>query len=208
MFDQVLPGDTKKYLAVLAEKNILPDKTYLAGGTAIALQLGHRVSYDLDFFTSQEFETPQVLKSLKNIEFKLDRTDWGTILGNFPTVKFSLFYYQYPLIENAIDYQNIKIAGLKDLVASKIGAISSRGTKRDFVDVYYIFKDGKAGNFNDFLKYYDQRFKNLASQKFHIIKSLTYFDDADKEEDPKMLIADYSWEEIKKTLKDEIKKLI
>ena len=51
MFDKVLPGDTKKYLALLAERNILPDKTYLAGGTAIALQLGHRVSYDLDFFT-------------------------------------------------------------------------------------------------------------------------------------------------------------
>lgn len=209
MFEQVLPGNTQKYLALLAEKNILPSKTYLAGGTAIALQLGHRISYDLDFFSCEEFKTEKVLEELKRIEgFKLDRTDWGTILGNFPNCKFSLFYYQYPLIEETKDYLGIKIAGLKDLAASKIGAISSRGTKRDFVDIYYILKNAKVGNLQDFLVYYDSRFKNLASQKIHILKSLQYFTDADQEEDPKMLVSDYSWEKVKQFLIFEVEKLV
>lgn len=209
MFKQVLPGNTQKYLALLAEKNILPEKTYLAGGTAIALQLGHRISYDLDFFTYEEFKTEKVLEDLKKIEgFQLDRTDWGTILSNFPHCKFSLFYYQYPLAEEMKNYLGIKIAGLKDLAASKIGAISSRGTKRDFVDIFYILKQGNIGSLEDFLNYYNQRFQNLAAQKIHILKSLTYFLEADKEEDPKMLIEDYSWENVKTFIIEEAKKLI
>lgn len=209
MFDQVLPGNTKKYLALLAKKNILPAETYLSGGTAAALQLGHRISYDLDFFTSKKFEIERVLEELKNTnEFKLDRIDWQTILGNFPGCKFSIFYYQYSLIEKPLDYLGIKIASLKDLVASKIGAIATRGKKRDFTDLYYILKDGKSGNINDFLLYYDQRFQNLASQRYHIIKSLDYFADADKDEDPKMLVDNYSWEEVKKVLQEEVRKLI
>jgi len=209
MFEQVLPGNTQKYLALLAEKNILPEKTYLAGGTAIALQLGHRISYDLDFFSYEEFKTEKVLENLKRIDgFKLDRTDWGTILGNFPSCKFSLFYYQYPLTEELKDYLGTKIAGLKDLAASKIGAISSRGTKRDFVDIYYILKKGNVGSLDDFLNYYNQRFQNLAIQKVHILKSLEYFLDADKEEDPKMLVGDYSWENVKAFIGEEVKKLI
>lgn len=209
MFEQSLFGDTKKYLAILVKEDILPEGTYLAGGTAIALQLGHRISYDLDFFTGENFEMEKILEKLSALEnFKIDRTDWGTILGSFPNVKFSLFYYKYPLIENTIDFAGIKIASLQDLAASKIGAISSRGTKRDFVDIYYIIKNGNAGALREILDYYGQRFQNLASQKFHIIKSLTYFADADKEEDPKMLIADYSWEKVKESLTDEVRKLI
>lgn len=209
MFDKVLYGDTKKYLALLAEKNILPQDSYLAGGTAVALQLGHRISYDLDFFSSEQFETEKVLEKLRNTaDFKLDRTDWQTILGNFPDCKFSLFYYQYPLIENPKDFLGLKIASVKDSVASKIGAISSRGTKRDFTDIYYILKIGNVGTLEDFLSYYDRRFKNLASQKVHILKSLEYFEDADKEEDPKMLVSDYSWDKVKKALKEEVRKLI
>lgn len=209
MFDRALYGETKKYLAILVQEKILPIETYLAGGTAIALQLGHRISYDLDFFTPKEFKTEEVLEKLAKLEnFKIDRTDWGTILGNFPTIKFSFFYYQYPLIGKTTDYLGIKIASLKDLAAGKIGAISSRGTKRDFIDLYHILQSGQAGNLQDFLTYYNQRFQNLASQKIHILKSLEYFADADKEEDPKMLIDDYSWETVKKTLRDEVKKLI
>ncbi len=123
-------------------------------------------------------------------------------------MKFSLFYYQYPLIEETIDYQGIAVASLKDLVTSKIGAISSRGTKRDFIDLYYLLQSGKVGNLQDFLEYYDERFKNLASQKVHILKSLNYFTDADREEDPKMLTPDYSWEKVKNTLQEEVEKLI
>jgi len=209
MFDEVLLGNTKKYLALLAEKNILPSKAYLAGGTAIALQLGHRISYDLDFFTPSKFQLEEILHKLKIFtEFKLDRTAWGTILGDFPNCKFSLFYYKYPLIESPSDYSGIKIAGLKDLAAGKIGAISSRGTKRDFIDIYYILQSSEVDNLQQCLGFYQKRFRNLSALKFHILKSLTYFEDADKEKDPKMLVKDYSWKEIKKFLSTEVEKLV
>jgi len=69
MFEQTLFSDTQKYLALLSKENVLPDDTYLAGGTAIALQLGHRISYDLDFFTPQKFATEETLEKLsKSIE--------------------------------------------------------------------------------------------------------------------------------------------
>lgn len=209
MFDKVLPGNTKKYLALLEKGRILPPKTYLAGGTAVALQLGHRLSFDLDFFTPQKFKVEEVLRKLEKIEgFKIERTARGTILGSLPEVKFSLFYYQYPLIEKSLNYLGIKIASLKDLAATKIGAISSRGTRRDFIDIYYLLKTDSVGDLRESLELYQKRFRNLASIKFHILKSLTYFEDADKEKDPKMLDKDYSWSKVKKFLASEIRKLI
>ncbi|MBI2588264.1 nucleotidyl transferase AbiEii/AbiGii toxin family protein [Candidatus Berkelbacteria bacterium] len=210
MFEQVLPGHTKEYLALLAKKKILPSKTYLAGGTAIALQLGHRISFDLDFFTPQKFNEEVVLGNLKKIKgFKLERSVWQTIVGKFPGCKFSLFYYQYRLIGKIIDYRGVTIASPEDLVASKIAAISSLGAKRDFIDLYYLLQSKRVGDLSDCLKFYDQRFENLASQRLHILKSLDYFADANQEKDePKMLVKDYSWEKVKDFLREETRKLI
>jgi len=209
MFDEVLFGNTKKYLALLAEKEILPNQAYLAGGTAIALQLGHRISYDLDFFTPSQFQLEEILYKLKTLkEFKLDRTAWGTILGSFSDCKFSIFYYPYPLVEKPSRYLGLNVARAKDLAASKIGAISSRGTKRDFIDLYYLLQSGKVGNLEKCLTFYEKRFGNLSAMRFHILKSLTYFEDADQEKDPKMLVKDYSWREIKKYFSAEVKKLV
>lgn len=83
MFTETLFGNTKKALAVLGRSDLV-NNAYLAGGTACALQLGHRISVDLDFFTPQEFDAKKRAHSLKNIgEFKLERQSWGTILGEF-----------------------------------------------------------------------------------------------------------------------------
>lgn len=208
MFEQVLPDHTKERLALLAEREILPEQTYLAGGTAIALWLGHRISYDLDFFALQEFDVEKLTKNLKAIkDFKLSKSDWQTVMGSFPEVKFSCFYYQYPLVDQPTDFEGIKIAGPKDLLASKIAAVSSRGTKRDFVDIYYILKNDPSVSLSEALKLYDQRFQKLASNKLHIVKSLDYFADADADNDPKMLTDDYSWEKIKEFFRQETKKI-
>ena len=172
----------------------------------------HLLQADIVFFSLYIWNKNSQLKIAKELkkikDFVLVRTAWETIIGHFTDCKFSLFYYHYPLIEKSINYKGVEITSLKDLAASKIGAIASRGTKRDFVDLYYILKSNKAGDLNLFLEFYDKRFGNLSIQKFHIIKSLNYFADADKEEDPKMIASDYSWENIKKYLQSEVKKLI
>jgi len=136
----------------------------------------------------------------------VEREAWGTILGILGDTKFSLFYYKYPLLYPTIEFDGIHLAEIRDIGAMKIDAIASRGTKRDFTDLYFIVK--KCGRLKDLLSVYDQRYKKLETNKVYIIKSLTYFVDADKEEDPRMLVRDYNWQAVKKYLIEEAEKLV
>lgn len=193
MFTKTLSQDAAAALALLGQSNILED-AYLAGGTACALHIGHRISLDLDFFTEKEFHTEFVLKQLGKLSgFKLDQTEKWTILGSFPKVKFSYFYYRYPLIGKTVSFSNIKLASLEDIAAMKIAAISDRGTKRDFIDLYFLVKKFPLKRI---LKFYDKKYRNLSNNIFHIIRSLDYFADADPQESPKLLKS-VSWEEVK-----------
>src|SRR3989339_2248804 len=98
MFEETISKQSSKNLALLGSSKIL-NNAYLAGGTALALQLGHRISYDLDFFTQEEFDEQILLPEIKKIaNFQLEKISWRTILGNFQGVKFSIFYYKYPLL--------------------------------------------------------------------------------------------------------------
>lgn len=205
MHSEVLTERTKNTLALLGkEKNL--KNAYLAGGSALALHLGHRLSFDLDFFTEIKFDRKIVIQQLESLGLAVEREAWGTILGKLGDIKFSLFYYKYPLVDKTLDFCGINIASIKDIAAMKIDAISSRGTKRDFTDIYFIIKNNLS--LSELLKFYDQKYRKLEGNRYHIIKSLQYFADADKEEDPKMLVGDYSWGEVKKVLQEEIKKLI
>lgn len=113
MFTKALSRNAAAALALLGKSEILK-QAYLAGGTACALQLGHRVSLDLDFFTEKEFSTENALKQLNSLgNFRLDETSKWTILGNFPEVKFSYFYYRYPLIGKPVPFSGIKLAKSK-----------------------------------------------------------------------------------------------
>jgi hypothetical protein len=205
MFDKVITERTKSTLALLGKGDILKN-CYLAGGTAMALQFSHRLSFDLDFFTNVKFDRKLLIQKLEPFDFKTDREAWGTILGKLGDTKFSLFYYQYPLVAKTLDYLGINLASSEDIAAMKIDAIGGRGTKRDFTDLYFLVK--KFGNLNILLDFYNQKYNKLEANRFHILKSLEYFADADKEEDPKMLISDYSWEKVKEYLTNEIRKLI
>ncbi len=205
MFEQVLPGNTKAILAVL-EKSEIIQKAYLAGGTALSLQLGHRISYDLDFFTQEEFDEQILLPEIKKIaNFQLEKIAWRTILGKFRGVKFSIFYYKYPLLCAAKKFGMIKITDIRDIAAMKIAAIASRGTKRDFVDLYFICKE--IISLGEAIQFYDKKYKNLATTEMHIMKSLIYFDDAESDEMPKML-KKVDWENVKKYFEYEVRKLV
>lgn len=205
MFEQTLSRDTKKALALLGQSKIL-DHAYLAGGTACALHLGHRISIDLDFFTPQEFDVAKILHDLQNLgKFEAEETPWGTILGKFENVRFSLFVYQYPALAPFHSYQQVQVADLKDITAMKIEAIGSRGIKRDFVDLYFICQGGIS--LQEALVLYEKKYEKLASQKLHLLKSLTYFVDADVGPMPQML-KKIQWEDVKKFFESQIKKLI
>lgn len=204
MFEQVLPGDTKAILALLEKSGII-ERAYLAGGTALALQLGHRISYDLDFFTQEEFDEEMLLPEIEKIStFQLERLAWRTILGKFKDIKFSIFYYKYPLLYSAKKFGMINITDIRDIAAMKVAAIASRGTKRDFVDLYFICREGMS--LSDIIRVYDEKYRNLATTEIHIMKSLIYFEDAEPDEMPEML-KKASWKDVKKYFEGEIKKL-
>ncbi|KKQ35405.1 MAG: hypothetical protein US51_C0006G0002 [Microgenomates group bacterium GW2011_GWA2_37_6] len=200
MFTTTLSKDAATALALLGKSDILKD-AYLAGGTACALQLGHRVSLDFDFFTEKEFTTEIVLKQLESLQgFKLDETAKWTILGNLSKVKFSYFYYPYPLASKTVPFSDIELASLEDIAAMKIDAICSRGTKRDFIDLYFIIK--QKFPLVKILKFYDKKYKRLLNNIYHITKSLSYFADADSQVLPKMFTP-VSWEDVKKFFQNQ-----
>ncbi|MFQ6113328.1 MAG: nucleotidyl transferase AbiEii/AbiGii toxin family protein [bacterium] len=205
MFEQVLPGNAKAILAVLGKNEVI-QKAYLAGGTALALQLGHRISYDFDFFTSEEFDEDMFLLKIKEIyDFQLEKIAWRTILGKFGEIRFSIFYYQYPLLFPAKRFGMINIVDAHDIGAMKIAAISARGSKRDFVDLYFICKE--IVSLKEVIQLYDKKYKNLATTAMHIFKSLVYFNDAEPDEMPRML-KEIKWEEVKDYFEGEVKRLV
>lgn len=205
MFTKTLFGNTKKALAILGKSHLM-DKSYLAGGTACALQIGHRISVDLDFFTPQEFDAKELTRALKNIgAFKLDKQSWGTILGEFEKIRFSLFVYKYSVLFPFKSLSGINILDLRDIAAMKIDAISTRGIKRDFIDLYSICQKGIS--LKETLSFYDRKYGTLASNIVHIQKSLVYFVDAEMTATPRML-KKVDWEDVKKYFEKEIKKLI
>jgi len=204
MFKQVLPGNTERVLALL-EKDEIIQKAYLAGGTALALQLGHRISYDLDFFTKETFNEKELLPKIEKISsFQLERISWKTILGKFEDVRFSIFYYRYPVLYQTKRFDMINVLDIHDIAAMKIAAIASRGTKRDFVDLYFICREGIS--LEEGIQLYDKKYKNLAIMSMHIMKSLVYFNDAEPEEMPEML-RKTEWRAVKEYFEKEVKGL-
>ncbi len=205
MFEETLVKSAKDNLALLGKSGLLED-AYLAGGTACALQLGHRISVDFDFFTNQKF-IPKVFSAelLKLGPFKEEQADKGTVLGIFKGIRFSLFIYKYPLIFPAQKYLLLNIADVREIAAMEIDAIVSRGAKRDFVDIYFICKSCGLP-LAEILSFYNKKYAKLDVNLMHIQKSMIFFNDAESDEMPKMLVP-CDWEEVKRFFEKEIKKM-
>lgn len=194
MFTKTLSENAQNSLALLG-KGVLPAGTYLAGGSALALHFGHRISIDFDFFTNVPFSTEDLAKDLiKWGDFKPRTILKDTLLGSFNGIKFSIFYYQHPLLFKATDYQSVLVADPKDIAAMKIAAMMDRGTKKDFIDLYFLSKKGVV--LESCFTYYEEKYKALANNLYSIITSLSYFVDAEASEMPKM-IDKVSWSVVK-----------
>lgn len=204
MFEQTLFGNTKEILAILGRSGLLSD-AYLAGGTGAALQIGHRISIDLDFFIQKEFDNRTLADKLEQINnFKLEKIKWGTVIGKFESISFSIFTYNYPVLFPFKPFCGLNLLDVREIGIMKIEAIATRGIKRDFVDLYFICK--KIIELRDILSLYTRKYGKLEGKMIHIIKSLTYFMDAEKEKMPKMFVP-VDWEDVKKFFEQEIGKI-
>ncbi len=194
MFTTTLSQTAQEALALLGNSHIL-DLGYLAGGSALALHYGHRYSYDFDFFTENEFDEKQIVKQLYSIgSFTPTTIEHKTILGTFCGIKFSYFYYDYPLIAPTTDYLGIHLSHPHDVAAMKLVAMMDRGTKRDFIDLYQLVQQGLS--LEIMLDLYEKKYGTLASNQFSLIKSVGYFDDAEDDEMPKMIFP-VTWDRVK-----------
>lgn len=204
MFPDTLPADAQNALAILGQGGVL-SSTYMAGGTSLALQMGHRQSVDFDFFTDVEFDTGEIVSKLNSIgTFTVDQLAPRTLLGEFMGTKFSLFYLSYPLIDKTVDYKGINLASTKDIAAMKLAAITGRGTKKDYIDLYFLAKEKY--QFSEMFAFYDQKYGVFEENKMTILKSLQYFVDVDESKMP-IMFKSVDWEEIKKYLQGQAVKL-
>jgi len=207
MFRSAVSKDAQKDLATLNKlvqkrPNLFAD-FYLAGGTALAIQLGHRISYDLDFFTQKSYEPEALLASLKELpEYSNLITEItikpGTLLLKAYT-NLSFFEYKYPLVaplvENALGYPCLKLASVADIVLMKVTAISSRGLKKDFIDLYFALKY-LGWDKETLMKKLEEKYPETNLQ--HLLLSLTWFEDAQEDNSKLIMIKPTDWEDVKR----------
>ncbi|MDD2913505.1 MAG: nucleotidyl transferase AbiEii/AbiGii toxin family protein [Candidatus Pacebacteria bacterium] len=199
MHEESLTKNTKSVLEAIGLLSISKD-FYLAGGTALAIHLGHRFSVDLDWFSEKFDYGPSFRSELGKIgKLEIDSESKDTFNGVLNGVKVSFFRYPYPLISSKIKYKdNIFIAGIPDIAAMKMEAIGSRGSYKDFIDIYFILKQY---SLEEVFRFVEKKFANIDYNKTHLLKSLIYFDDVKNSVFPEML-KEVSWKEIT----DEIKR--
>ncbi len=203
MFANTLSPNTLRGIKLIGREKWL-DMAYLAGGTALALRLGHRQSVDLDFFTPKKFDEQVVLMQLKQTgNFESKTIAWRTVIGDFFKVSFSLFYYEYAVLDKFDDFFGIKIASLKDIAAMKIHAIEDRGSKRDFVDLYFLTR---TFSLREMLDFYEQKYHCLEEHLHFILRGLNYFEDAEPEK-MRPLFKDVDWDEVKQYFQAQVKRL-
>lgn len=201
MFEKTLHTKTKSILknigSFASEKNL-----YLAGGTALALQLGHRLSVDLDFFSQEDLDTKKLKKDLSEsgFKYKINNETTGTLELVMDDVKISFMEYRYPLLKDFEIFEKNKLASVLDIAAMKVTAISSRGSKKDFVDIWMILQKYEPVEIFDAVR---KKYQNANYSTAHLLKSLTYFKDAESDPDPR-LVVETNWEEIKKDITEKI----
>lgn len=173
----------------------------LVGGTALALQLGHRVSIDLDLFLLSDEDVSPLLDYVDQFgDFNLIHQTKRVLHLVIDSIKVDFVHYQYDYLEPPILEDGLKLASIKDIAAMKLAAIAGRGSRKDFIDLYFILKYHPL---EEVIKFYNDKFPD--GSEFLVLKSLSYFNDAELEPMPKM-IHPIEWEIIKRDVLSVVKK--
>ena len=167
----------------------------LVGGTALALQLGHRNSVDIDLFGRHEMDEQhlnRVLSAYATVEQLRGSKSIKVFLIN--GVKVDFVNYSYPWLDPVLEIENIRMASVRDIAAMKIAAITQRGSKKDFIDLYFLLQQF---SLTEILAFYKQKITD--GNEWMALRSIPYFDDADRQPMPAMFNT-ISWEAIKASI--------
>ena len=191
LYLETVESSTLELLKKLQRLPVL-EQTRLVGGTALALQLGHRKSIDLDFFGTVDCEAEYLRESIAGIASL-------TILKESPHIhiyivdgiKVDIVNYKYPWLDDVVLEQGLRLASVSDIAAMKITAIIGRGTKKDFIDIAFLLHHF---SLEEILHFYAAKYND--SSVFMAMKSLAYFDDAEADPMPDLFVKQ-SWQQVK-----------
>ncbi|MBC7440840.1 MAG: nucleotidyl transferase AbiEii/AbiGii toxin family protein, partial [Flavobacterium sp.] len=147
---------------------------YLVGGTSLALQIGHRSSIDIDLFGEKNIDYELFISILNRMgKTMISKNSANILIAEVDNVKVDFVNYRYPLLAKPFTIDGIRMLSKKDIAAMKLNAIAGRGSKKDFIDLYFLLKDFTLQEMLDFYnkKYFD-------GSLFMVYKSLSYFEEA------------------------------
>jgi predicted nucleotidyltransferase component of viral defense system len=176
---------------------------HLVGGTSLSLQMGHRNSIDIDLFGNCEINQNVFIDKLKDYgEVIVTQSTKNVLITEVNGIKVDFVNYKYPLLSNPILIDQIRMLSTMDIAAMKLNAIAGRGSKKDFIDLYFLLKEFSMRQMLDF---YNLKYSDVS--EFMVLKSLSYYEDADEQLNPKMLHKDFDWEICKQKIIEEVLKL-
>jgi len=189
-------GTTLKLLKEIFTISFIQKQFALAGGTSLALQIGHRTSIDLDLFSPQLFlplEIEALLAGSSTWKYEPMGKSERMLFCNLDNVKCDFVYEPFPLIEPFFTVDTIQLYSVPDIAAMKMHTICGRGKRKDFFDIYALLQEY---SWDQMLKWFQLKYGE--SQLFFLWKSITYFTDADEDVDIKGIAPySYSWDEVK-----------
>jgi predicted nucleotidyltransferase component of viral defense system len=184
------------------EKDYL-ESFVLVGGTALALQIGHRRSIDLDMFTTTDVDMEVLLENLQHDYQVVEKIKTkGSLISDINTIKTDFIRFKYVFNRPIKTIDGIRLLDVEDIAPMKLDAITGRGSKKDFYDLYFLLEQYSLENLLDF---YVAMYQH--STVFQVIKSLTWFVDAESQTPPDVTNKKVTWEKVKKRIEQAVAEL-
>lgn len=180
---------------------------YLVGGTALALQIGHRISIDFDFFSEKEILPElfsKIKKIFKDLKIKIVINHSEQLTVDINKINVTFVKYSFPLIFKFKEYNGIKMLQVSEIAATKAYALERRATLKDYVDLYYILSE-KHLSLSKIIEICQKKYKNEFDPRL-FLEQLIYLEDLE-EMKIEFLKKPVSKEEIAEFFEQEVKKL-
>ncbi len=192
---QTVKPNTLELLRSFMQKEYL-NSFVLVGGTALALQMGNRESIDLDLFSTDDFSSNEILSSLLNdYQIIVNNQLTQTLISTINQVKVDFIKFHYPFIRPFVIIENVRMASIEDIAAMKLDAITGRGSKKDFYDLFFLLQHY---SIDELFSFYSEKYPHQAT--FHVIRSLSYFEDAEIQPNPIVFDKTITWEIVKQKI--------
>jgi hypothetical protein len=172
---------------------------FLVGGTALALQIGHRISIDLDLFSRKSFDGNDMLSYLeRQYSFQMDYQANNTLKGSIKDIKVDFITHDYPLVNDLINMDQVRMASMEDIAAMKLNAISGNGTRiKDFIDIAYL---SSSLTLSKMVEAYEKKYNSRNPAM--VVKALDYHSDINFNEPIEIIGDGFNWANIEKRLRE------